>query len=100
MLVEEGGVRKEYCSLSTLLATANSPAGELWPGSPPPCPATTALVRDCLAAWSPARHFLFHEGTRTQIHFLLMVKHRLQHPTEPTATEVRLDFGSGPAQQV
>ena len=76
---EEGGVRAQYCSPALLHATASSAAGALWPGSLPPCPLTTAVVRDCFAGWSPSRHFLFHEGTRTQIHFLMLVGNRLRH---------------------
>ena len=67
------------CALAGLVVVGTSPAGQLWPGSPGPCPRTTQLMRDGLAGWSPSRHFLFHPGVRSTVRTVLMVSSRVRN---------------------
>ena len=67
------------CALAGLVVVGTSPAGQLWPGSPGPCPRTAQLVREGLAGWSPSRHFLFHPGVRSTVRTVLMVSSRVRN---------------------
>ena len=74
-----GRIDPADCALAGLVVVGTSPAGQLWPGSPGPCPRTTQLVKDGLAGWSPSRHFLFHPGVRSTVRTVLMVSRRVRN---------------------
>ena len=65
-------------SLAELVAASASPKDALWPGSPDVCPATTRLVHDAMAPWSPSRHFLFHAGVRSHILVVMLTADRVR----------------------
>ena len=64
--------------LSDIVAAASSAEGGLWSDSPAVCAATTTLVHEAMAGWSPARHFLYYRGVRVSIRFLLLAAERLR----------------------
>ena len=65
-------------SLAELVAASASPADALWAGSPDGCPATTRLVHDAMAPWTPGRHVLFHAGVRDHIRVVLLSGNRVR----------------------
>ena len=64
-----------------LLQTAREVAP--WPGAPPPCAKTAAILAASLKPWSPLRHWFFHSGVRAVVHTLLLVA-RSEPPGVPT----------------
>jgi ankyrin repeat protein len=74
-----GSVDPSDCSLAELTAVGGTPVNTLWPGSPGPCDATTALVRAVMSSWSPSRHSLHHIGVRSSVLTTLLVARRLQY---------------------
>ena len=73
-------------SLAELVAASASPRNALWAGSPDICLITARLVHDAMGPWTPSRHFLFHESTRTHVRLVLLagIRVRSRHgvPTE------------------
>ena len=64
--------------LADLVAAADSAAGVLWPDSKGTCAATTTLVHEAMAPWSPVRHFLYHQGVRASVRVMLLAAERLR----------------------
>ena len=77
-MLKNGTIDPSDCSLAELAAVGGTPANTLWPGSPGPCDAMTALVRAAMASWSPDRHSLHHPGVRSGVLTTLLVARRLQ----------------------
>jgi hypothetical protein len=77
-MLHRGAIEPADCSLAELTAVGGTPANTLWPGSPGPCDATTALIRAALSSWSPERHMLYHRGVRSGVRTVLLVAERLR----------------------
>ena len=87
-MLQRGAIDTAGCPLSEIAAVAAASANTLWPGSPAPCLASTALARAAMSQWSPGRHFIYHPGVRSGIHTVLLTAERLrrQHALAVTTT--------------
>ena len=75
-----GRIDTSSTALADAIATAESPAGMLWTGSPGPDPETAVLMRRAMAGWAPAQHSLHHSGVRVAVRTTLFVAQRLREP--------------------
>ena len=77
-MLHRGTIEPADRSLAELTAVGGTPANALWPGSPGPCDATTALIRAAMSSWSPERHMLYHRGVRSGVRMVFLVAERLR----------------------
>jgi len=77
-MLHRGAIDPSGSTLAELTVLGALPADALWPGSPAPCAATTALVNAAMASWSPIRHSLYHPGVRTSVRTVLLAAEHLR----------------------
>ena len=77
-LLRRGAIDPSGCSVAEATTVAVLAANALWPGSPGPCAATTALITAATSRWSPDRHALHHVGVRLSVRTVLLVALRLR----------------------
>ena len=88
-MLRRGCMDPSDCSSAELSHVSAAQANALWPGSPGPCAATTALAIAAMSGWGPDRHTLHHPGVRPSVHTTLLVAHRLQSLADATSALAR-----------
>ena len=77
MALKLGLITTKDNALPDLIDLAERPQGALWESQPAPCPETRLMVKEAMACWAPARHFLWHSGVRHRVRVMLLVSTRL-----------------------
>ena len=88
------------CSSAELSDVSAAQASALWPESPGPCPATTALAIAAMSGWGPSHHTLHHPGVRSSVHTTLLVGHRLQSLADALTKHQRQMLPRSPAPMI